>query len=63
MLQSGYIRFILVWLIVHCMVSGVISSHFRGGIFMVAPKPGGTQREVSLVDKVFGCITVILMFY
>ena len=35
------------------------SSHFRGGIFMVRPKPGGATREVSwhwilsIVDRYF----------
>ena len=46
------------------MVSVVISSHFRGGIFMVTPKSGGTQREVSLI-KVFSCVThiyILLIF-
>ena len=46
-LQSGFIKFILLWYIVHCMVSDVNASHFRGGIFMVRPKTGGAQREVS----------------
>ena len=42
-------RFMLLWLIAHCMVSGVISTHFRGGIFMVRPVPGATtQGEVGL---------------
>ena len=28
-------------------VSGVISSHFRGGIIMVRPQPGGAPKEVG----------------
>ena len=46
MLQQEYTRLMLLWFVVHCMVSGVISSHFRGSIFMIRPKPGGTQGEV-----------------
>ena len=28
-------------------VSGVFSSHFRGGIIMVRPQPGGAPKEVG----------------
>jgi hypothetical protein len=28
--------------------SGVLSSHFRGGIIMVRPQPGGTPKEVGI---------------
>ena len=27
--------------------SGVLSSHFRGGIIMIRPQPGGVSKEVS----------------
>ena len=47
---SGRIKFILLWLIIHGMVSSVTSSHFRGGIFMIRPNPGGTHREVTLIS-------------
>ena len=42
------VGFILAWLITFCMITTVISSHFRGGIFMLRPNPGGTQGEVKL---------------
>ena len=29
-------------------VSGVFSSHFRGGIIMVRPQPGGAPKEVGI---------------
>ena len=49
-------KFMLLWLIVHCTISAV-NSHknpaiFRGAIFMVRPSPGGVEREVSSVDYV-----------
>ena len=53
MVNRGCVGFILLWLIAHCMISGVTSSHFRGGIFMVRPKLGGSQGEVSLTTKWF----------
>ena len=43
--QGGKLAIFLVILI--WIVTGVLSSHFRGGIFMVRPKPGGAEREVS----------------
>ena len=48
-LHSGYKGIVILGFIVHFMVSGVISSHFRGGIFMIRPVPGSTQKEVSLI--------------
>ena len=51
MLQSGCTRLMLLWLIIHCMIYSVTSSHFRGGIFMVRPKPGGAEREVSPIHN------------
>ena len=33
----------VLWL----LPSVVFSSHFRGGVFMVRPKPGGEPKEVS----------------
>ena len=57
MSQSGCIRLMLLWLIVHCMVYGVSSSHFRGGIFVTGPKSGGTEREVA---KLKLCILMLL---
>ena len=37
----------LILLISFC--TAVYSTHFRGGVIMVKPKPGGTAREVNLM--------------
>lgn len=55
-LNNRFIKLVLLWLIVHCTVSGV-NSHstpaiFRGAIFMVRPAPNGAAREVSSVKNV-----------
>jgi len=44
--QGG--RLAILLLILFWVVSSVFSSHFRGGIFMIRPKPGGADREVRL---------------
>ena len=41
--QGGRLAILLIW-----VVSGVLSSHFRGGIFMIRPKSGGAEREVRI---------------
>ena len=39
----------LLFLLLYCVtISSVMSSHFRGGIIMVRPQPGGGPREVRL---------------
>ena len=37
--------------------SGVRSTHFRGGIIMIRPQPGGASKEVSPLT----CTTIILV--
>jgi len=35
------------FLVFYFTISNVMSSHFRGGIIMVRPQPGGGPKEVS----------------
>jgi len=41
--SSVLLRIAVLWL----LPSVILSSHFRGGVFMVKPKPGGAPKEVS----------------
>jgi len=38
---------IVALLILFCATANVYSGHFRGGIIMVRPKPGGEAKEVN----------------
>ena len=40
-----------VVLLLNFCAAVVYSSHFRGGVIMVKPKPGGTAREVSQLES------------
>ena len=42
-MQHGIVVLVLLY-----AVSGVFSSHFRGGIIVVRPQPGGAPNEVGI---------------
>jgi hypothetical protein len=42
-------------------VSGVFSSHFRGGIIMVRPQPGGAPKEVGALLLLSSPIIIVLI--
>ena len=49
---------VLKLLLVLLFCSSVSSSHFRGGIIMVRPQPGGTEYEVCTIEFYINYITL-----
>ena len=47
----GNIRLVLVLFYTAIKLSVVSSTHFRGGIIMMRPQPGGSEFEVSPIDS------------
>ena len=46
------------WSLLLMLIGTVSSSHFRGGIIMTRPLPGGSQSEVSHKRELFSYLSV-----
>ena len=56
-MYKSCIWFVVALLIILRVVTNVYSSHFRGAVIMVKPKPGGAAKEVI---HIVICYSVII---